>query len=164
MSVTVSYPQNELSEAVLNEKCRAFLTDLHLKFNDSRLHLLKLREERQAQYDSGALPNFLPETEPIRKSSWVVAPIPSKLQNRTIEITGPTDRKMVINALNSASNGYMADFEDSTSPTFTNLLKGQQNITDAINDNITFYDAKKKKTYSMKRKFKDAPTLHIRPR
>src|SRR5512143_100296 len=98
---------------VLTPEALAFLAELHRRFNDRRLELLALREERQTRYDAGASPDFLAETRAIREGDWTVAPIPADLLDRRVEITGPVDRKMIINALNSGARVYMADFEDS---------------------------------------------------
>jgi malate synthase len=103
-------------ESILTPDALAFTAGLHRAFNSRRLELLRRRDERQAEINSGTMPDFLPETAAIRKSEWGVAPIPPDLQDRRVEITGPVDRKMVINALNSGANVYMADFEDAHSP------------------------------------------------
>src|SRR5262245_19184759 len=102
---------------ILSDAARAFLTDLHQRFDGRRQALLKARVERQARYDAGELPDFAAETATIRDSEWRVAPIPASLMDRRVEITGPVDRKMIINALNSGAKVFMADFEDSTAPT-----------------------------------------------
>ena len=98
---------------------------LHRNFNQRRKELLQRREQRQADLDAGKTPDFLPETQKVRTSDWTVAPIPADLQDRRVEITGPTDRKMVINALNSGAKVFMADFEDANTPTWENLMEGQ---------------------------------------
>ncbi len=123
---------------ILTPEAQAFLVELHRKFNGRRLELLAARKVRQAAIDSGELPDFLPETREIRESDWTVAPIPADLRDRRTEITGPTDRKMVINALNCGAKMFMADFEDANSPTGTNLIDGQQNMKDAIRREISF--------------------------
>ena len=117
---------------VLAPEALAFLAGLHRRFDPARRALLARRAERQAGFDAGALPDFLPETRALRESDWQVAPIPAALQHRRVEITGPVDRKMIINALNSGAQVFMADFEDSTAPTFANLLDGQLNLRDAV--------------------------------
>ena len=94
--------------------------------------LLKIRLEKQKEYDAGELPDFPSETEEIRNSDWKVAPIPKDLQDRRVEITGPVDRKMVINALNSGAKTFMTDFEDSMSPTWNNVINGQINLYDLV--------------------------------
>ena len=115
-------------QEILTDAARAFLTDLHHRFDDRRLALLKAREERQKRFDAGELPDFLADTATIRDSDWRVAPIPAAIQDRRVEITGQVDRKMIINALNSGAKVFMADFEDSTTPTWSNLLDGQINL------------------------------------
>src|SRR5208337_2510483 len=104
---------------------------LHRNFNQRRKELLQRREQRQADLDAGKTPDFLPETQNVRTSDWTVAPIPADLQDRRVEITGPTDRKMVINALNSGAKVFMADFEDANTPAWENCIEGQRNLRDA---------------------------------
>src|SRR6185436_9924276 len=104
----------------------------------TRIELLKKRELRQKEIDAGKLPDFLPETQKIRASDWRVAPIPPDLLERKVEITGPVDRKMMVNALNSGAHVFMADFEDSHSPTWQNNIQGQINLRDAIRGTINF--------------------------
>jgi malate synthase len=123
---------------ILTPEAQAFLVALHRKFDARRLELLGKRKARQIQIDGGKLPDFLPETAHIRESEWTVAPIPADLRDRRTEITGPTDRKMVINALNSGAKMFMADFEDANSPTSGNLIEGQKNLRDAIRREIGF--------------------------
>jgi malate synthase len=123
---------------ILTPEAQAFLVALHRKFDARRLELLEKRKARQIQIDGGKLPDFLPETAHIRESEWTVAPIPADLRDRRTEITGPTDRKMVINALNSGAKMFMADFEDANSPTSGNLIEGQKNLRDAIRREIGF--------------------------
>ena len=118
--------------ALLQPDALAFLTHLHRRFEPTRRALLARRLQRQQAFDAGALPDFLAETRAVRESDWRVAPIPAVLQDRRVEITGPVERKMIINALNSGAQVFMADFEDSTAPTFANLLDGQLNLRDAI--------------------------------
>jgi malate synthase len=114
------------------------LVKLERTFRDTRAALLKRREERQHDFDSGKLPDFLPETKHIREGDWTIAPIPADIQDRRVEITGPVDRKMIINALNSGAKVFMADFEDSNTPTWHNQLDGHINLRDAINRTIEF--------------------------
>ncbi len=123
---------------ILTPEALGYLAKLHRYFNARRLELLQRRADRQREIDSGKLPDFLPETRSIRASDWTVAPVPKDLQDRRVEITGPTDRKMVINALNSGASVYMADFEDSNTPTWDNQVQGQINIRDAVRRKITF--------------------------
>ena len=123
---------------ILTPEALDFIATLQRAFNGRRLELLRRREERQKAIDAGAMPDFLPETADIRAADWVVAPIPPDLQDRRVEITGPVDRKMVINALNSGASVYMADFEDAHSPTWAATIEGQINLRDAITRAITF--------------------------
>ena len=148
-----SYPDVLTTEAV------KFLTALHKNFNERRLELLANRQERQIFFDLGNFPTFLSETKEIRNGDWTAAPIPADLQDRRVEITGPVDRKMVINALNSGAKTFMADFEDSNSPTWDNNLQGQQNLRDAVNGTISFENNGKK--YQLNEK---TAVLLVRPR
>jgi len=147
-------------EQVLTTDALAFLAKLHRSFNARRLELLEHRAQRQKRIDGGELPDFLPETKHIRESDWQVAPVPKDLQDRRVEITGPTDRKMVINALNSGASMFMADFEDSSTPTWVNQLQGQINMRDAINRTISFASPEGKQ-YKLADK---TATLLVRPR
>lgn len=146
---------------VLTNDAKQFLLALHQKFNKSRLKLLVNRTIDQAHFDSGAFPSFSEETRNIRKSDWVCAALPEDLLDRRVEITGPVERKMVINALNSGAKTFMADFEDSNAPSIANTLRGQINLRDAINKTISFYSEQKDKTYSLN---KETATLLVRPR
>jgi malate synthase len=123
---------------ILSPEALAFLARLHRTFEGSRKELLQRRVERQQRIDAGELPDFLPETESIRKSDWTVAPIPPDLRDRRVEITGPVDCKMIINALNSGANVFMADFEDANSPTWTNNIAGQVNLQNAVRGDIRY--------------------------
>ncbi|HVW83695.1 MAG TPA: malate synthase A [Bryobacteraceae bacterium] len=123
---------------ILSPAAQEFLAELHRKFDARRIALLERRAVRQQEIDEGKLPDFLEETRHIRESEWTVAPIPADLQDRRTEITGPTDRKMVINALNSGASMFMADFEDANSPTARNVIDGQRNLMDAIRRTISF--------------------------
>src|SRR6201999_4570393 len=136
-----------------------FLAHLSHEFEGRRRELLEKRKARQAEIDAGKFPDFLPETESIRKGDWTVAPIPDDLQDRRVEITGPVDRKMVINALNSGANVFMADFEDANSPTWLNNLDGQVNLRDAIAKTIE-YASPEGKQYKLNPKI---ATLLVRP-
>lgn len=148
-------------EQILTPQALAFLVRLHREFNGRRKALLQKRVERQKQIDAGANPGFLPETEAIRQdASWKVAPTPADLQKRWVEITGPTERKMLINALNSGANIFMADFEDSLSPTWHNVVEGQVNLRDAIDRTISFTGPDGKK-YALK---EQTAVLMVRPR
>ena len=146
---------------VLTPEAVTFLADLQRTFNPQRQALLRARAERQKLFDKGMLPDFLPETRSIREGDWKVAPIPADLLDRRVEITGPTDRKMVINALNSGARVFMADFEDANSPTWDNQLQGQANLMDRWAGKLAFTDKQSGKSYALS----DKPaTLLIRPR
>jgi malate synthase len=125
-------------DEVLTPEALAFVAQLQRDFNPTREELLRRRADRQARLDAGESPVFLPSTRDVREGDWTVAPIPPQLQNRRVEITGPTDRKMVINALNSGASVFMADFEDANSPTWSNMVEGQVNLIDAIDRTISF--------------------------
>src|SRR6478609_12166965 len=123
---------------ILTPEATEFLQALSARFEERRTSLLNQRKLRQQQYDRGELPKFLADTQSIRDAEWTVAPIPPDLLDRRVEITGPTDRKMVINALNSGASVFMADFEDANAPTWTNCVEGQINLRDAIRGTINF--------------------------
>ncbi|MGC2520435.1 MAG: malate synthase A [Burkholderiales bacterium] len=123
---------------VLTSGALAFVAKLHRAFEPRRQDLLAKRAARQKEFDAGKLPDFLPGTAHIRSSDWVIAPQPKNMLDRRVEITGPTDRKMVINALNSGASTFMADFEDANCPTWTNMIDGQVNLRDAVRSTITF--------------------------
>ncbi len=125
-------------DAILTPDALTFLAGLHRRFDSRRQELLAARVARQARYDAGELPDFRADTLAIREGSWTVAPIPAALRDRRVEITGPVERKMIINALNSGAKVFMADFEDSSAPTFTNQLDGQINLRDAVNGAIEY--------------------------
>jgi malate synthase len=160
-SCVVSGPAVERSAQVLNSAALGLLASLHRRFEGRRLALLADRERRQAQIDAGTLPDFLAATAAIRAGDWRIAPTPADLQDRRVEITGPVDRKMIINALNAPVNAYMADFEDSTSPTWSNIVSGQANLYDAVRRNIAYVDAASGKTYKLNER---TATLLVRPR
>ena len=126
------------NRALLTGPAQSLLVELHRRFEPRRQALLAERAKLQARWDAGELPDFRADTRGIRETDWTVAPIPAALLDRRVEITGPVDRKMVINALNSGANVFMADFEDSTAPTWANLLDGQTNLRDAVAGTITF--------------------------
>ncbi len=146
---------------VLTADAVAFVAALHRAFEGERQRLLALRAERQKIFDKGELPDFLAGTGAIRSGSWKVAPIPADLQDRRVEITGPTDRKMVINALNSGAKVFMADFEDSNSPTWDNMLQGQVNLMDRWTSAMEFTDKITGKRYALGQK---PAVLMVRPR
>jgi malate synthase len=146
---------------VLTQDAIAFVVELERKFGAERKQLLARRKEVQAKLDAGAKPDFLAETAKIRAADWKVAPLPKDLLDRRVEITGPVDRKMIINALNSGANVFMADFEDSSTPTWANMIEGQSNLRDAVAGTITFTDPVSKKFYKPNDKI---ATLLVRPR
>jgi malate synthase len=149
----------ELAE-ILAPGALKLVARLEREFGGRRRQLLQARIERQKELDSGRRPDFLASTKLMRDSAWTTAPIPADLMDRRVEITGPTDRKMVINALNSGANVFMADFEDSNSPTWENLVRGQINLRDAVRKTISFTNAEGK-AYQLKDK---TATLMVRPR
>jgi malate synthase len=124
--------------SILTPDALGFVAKLTRKFEAQRRELMAARAQRQAGFDAGKLPDFLPETREVRDSEWTVAAAPRDLQDRRVEITGPTDRKMVINALNCGANVFMADFEDSNAPTWENMIEGQVNLRDAVARTIAF--------------------------
>ena len=148
-------------QQILNPKTLALIELLHTKFNPRRLELLAKRKHRQDEIDDGKKPDFLEDTKSIRDDDWEVAPLPPDLQDRRVEITGPVDRKMVINALNAPVKTFMADFEDSCSPTWSNIVQGQINLRDAINGTIEFIRDSDQKRYSLN---ENTATLIVRPR
>ncbi|WP_257352315.1 malate synthase A [Pseudalkalibacillus decolorationis] len=145
---------------ILTYEALTFVRDLARAFDNRRIELLQKRTERQSEIDAGQLPDFLPETEHIRNGDWTVAPIPDDLKDRRVEITGPVDRKMIINALNSGAKVFMADFEDATSPTWENIINGQINLRDANKNKIEFTNEKGKQ-YTLN---DTIATLVVRPR
>ena len=152
--------ENATQAEVLTPEARSFLSKLSAKFEGRRQELLAQRRTVQKKLDAGWRPDFLPETANIRKSDWKVASIPKDLLDRRVEITGPVDRKMIINALNSGASVFMADFEDSNSPTWSNNIEGQQNLRDAIRGTIE-YTSPEGKRYKLGEKL---ATLLVRPR
>ncbi|WP_078381515.1 malate synthase A [Sutcliffiella halmapala] len=147
-------------EAVLTQEALSFIEKLHTNFNQDRKELLEKRKVRQQEIDEGVKLDFLESTSHIRQGDWQVGPIPLDLQDRRVEITGPVDRKMIIHALNSGAKVFMADFEDATSPTWSNLIEGQLNLRDAIRRSIDFRAANGKE-YKLK---EEIATLLVRPR
>jgi len=136
--IQVAAPITDADRSILTPEAVSFLKALSQNFDDRRQQLLARRHERQQEIDRGVMPQFLAQTAWIRDSDWVAAPIPADLQDRRVEITGPVDRKMIINALNSGASVFMADFEDSNSPTWRNNLDGQFNLRDAVNGTIGY--------------------------
>src|SRR5690606_30708855 len=125
------------------------LAELHRKFDARRRDLLAARREQQRRYDAGERPDFLPETRALREGEWKIAGIPADLLDRRVEITGPVDRRMIVNALNSGANVFMADFEDANSPTWSNTISGQINLKDRWEDRIAFVDGRSGKEYRL---------------
>src|SRR5436189_1164660 len=145
---------------ILTPEAMAFVATLVRTFSGRREELLQRRVQRQAEIDAGKMPDFLPETEHIRQGNWTVAPIPDDLQDRRVEITGPAERKMTINALNSGAKVFMADFEDAHSPTWENIVQGQLNLRDTVKRTISFTSPEGKE-YALNEKI---ATLLVRPR
>jgi len=158
--VTFSCEDIEACGRVLTPEAVEFVASLHRRFNPRRLELLRRRQERQVLIEGGALPDFLAETEEVRRGDWRVGPCPPDLQDRRVEITGPVDAKMVINALNSGASCFMADFEDALSPTWRNVVEGQDNLQKAIRRTLDFESAEGKR-YALAEK---TAVLLVRPR
>jgi malate synthase len=159
--VEILGPQVERSGEVLTPLALQLLGSLHRRFNPRRLELLAARAARQGLIDDGALPGFLPATAAVRAADWRVAAAPADLLDRRVEITGPVDRKMIINALNAPVRAFMADFEDSCSPTWDNVIRGQVNLGDAVRRTISFDDPATGKVYRLREQL---ATLIVRPR
>ncbi|HZZ36633.1 MAG TPA: malate synthase A, partial [Caulobacteraceae bacterium] len=160
-SAKVLGPVEGRAGEILTAQALDFLAELHRRFNARRLSLLAARAERQKRFDAGETPDFLESTRAVREGDWRVAPIPADLLDRRVEITGPVDRKMIINALNSGAKVFMADFEDASSPTWANMVEGQVNLKDRWAGTIGFTDAATGKAYALK----DKPAvLMVRPR
>lgn len=155
--LTITGPLNSDYEQILTTDACAFVTELVREFRPRITELLANRISRQQQFDNGALPDFLPETATIRGSDWQVAPIPADLQDRRVEITGPVDRKMIINALNADVKVFMADFEDSQAPSWAGVIEGQINLRDANLGTISYTDPQSGKHYALQ----DKPALLI---
>ncbi|WP_296314478.1 malate synthase A [Winogradskyella sp. UBA3174] len=152
---------NNYYPEILTDEALNFLTMLHEKFNTERLELLEKRTNQQRLFDDGKFPEFPKETEAIRNGEWKAGNIPNDLQDRRVEITGPVDRKMIINALNSGAKTFMADLEDSNAPTWKNTIEGQQNLIDANKKTIELVDSKRGKSYHLNNK---TAVLLLRPR
>src|SRR5246127_3881643 len=153
--------RSEIETRILTPHASRFLTRMAREFEPRRRELLERRRTRQMEIDAGALPGFLPETADVRNSQWTVAAIPRDLLDRRVEITGPVDRKMIINALNSGASVFMADFEDSNSPTWRNNVEGQANLKDAIAGTIEHVAPDTGKIYRLKDRL---AVLMVRPR
>jgi malate synthase len=159
--VEINAKSSGRQDEILSGEALAFIAGLHRRFNRRRLELLAQRTERQELYDAGRLPDFLPETKSIRERGWTVAKIPADLLDRRVEITGPVDRKMIVNALNSGAKVFMADFEDASSPVFANMVEGQANLKDRWAGKIDFTDPTSGKAYALK---SETAALMVRPR
>lgn len=158
--VEIAAPATEELAQILTPEALRFVAGLARQFDDRRLELLSKRADRQRDLDAGILPDFLPHTKKIRDTDWIVASIPNDLLERKVEITGPVDRKMIINALNSGASVFMADFEDSHTPTWSNNIQGQINLYDTVRRTVSFVSAEGK-PYALKEK---TATLMVRPR
>ncbi|WP_374448426.1 malate synthase A [Stella sp.] len=150
--VTITGAMQPGFETVLTAEAVAFVADLERRFGARRRELLAKRREVQAKLDAGWKPDFLAETKPIRDADWTVAPLPADIHDRRVEITGPVDRKMIINALNSGASVFMADFEDASTPTWANMLEGQLNLRDANAGTITYDDPATGRHYRLNEK------------
>ena len=148
-------------EKIFSAEAVHFVAGLERKFGAERRRLLAARIEFQARLDAGENPHFLPETKDVRSGDWKIAPVPKDLQDRRVEITGPVERKMVINALNSGARMFMADFEDSAAPTWDLMINGQINLRDAVRHDIIFTDPNSGKDYALG---DTVATLIVRPR
>jgi malate synthase len=157
----MTIPPVDGAERVLTTDAVAFVNDLARRFAVRIDELLERRRTVQARFNAGARPNFLSETASVRDGNWHVAPAPADLQDRRVEITGPVDRKMIINALNSGAQVFMADFEDATSPTWANIVGGQANLMDAVRRTISYVAPETGKHYELK---SPLATLMVRPR
>jgi malate synthase len=159
-NVQLRGPVQGRGEEILSAEALGFVAELHRRFNPRREELLGMRHERQRRLDAGEMPDFLPETRAVREGDWRVAPAPPDLRDRRVEITGPVERKMMINALNSGARVFMADFEDANSPTWSNNVEGQANLIDAIERTIEFQNPDGKQ-YRLN---DEVATLLVRPR
>jgi malate synthase len=159
--VAIKGPLGPRYKEILTEDALAFVAELHRNFNTKRRDLLARRADMQHRFDGGALPDFLPETRAVREGTWRIGSLPKDLLDRRVEITGPVDRKMVINALNSGANVFMADFEDACSPYWSNIVEGQINLKDRWENKLTFVDPESKKPYALGEK---PAVLVVRPR
>ncbi|MEP9377446.1 malate synthase A [Aquabacter sp. CN5-332] len=159
--VVIKGPLGPRYEEILTPEALAFVAELHRNFNATRKSLLEARAARQARFDAGELPDFLPETKAVREAEWTIAPLPQDLLDRRVEITGPVDRKMIVNALNSGAKVFMADFEDASSPLWANMIEGQLNLKDRWAGKIDFHDPSNGKDYKLGA---NPAVLIIRPR
>jgi malate synthase len=159
--VEVRASRDGLTQEILTAEALKFVVELERRFGPRRRELLAARAERQKRLDAGERPDFLPQTAEIRKGDWTVAPLPSDLLDRRVEITGPVDRKMIINALNSGASCFMADFEDSNTPTWSNQIEGHANLRDAVRRTISYNDSASGKAYKLN---PQVAVLLVRPR
>lgn len=161
LSISYAIGVDNTYPKILTPEAQEFLVALHEKFNTQRLALLDQRIEQQKYFDAGHTPSFPSETQSIREGHWTAGAIPEDLQDRRVEITGPVDRKMIINALNSGAKTFMADLEDSNSPTWDNTIQGQQNLLDANKGIISLEDKNRQKSYTLN---EETAVLIVRPR
>ena len=161
VNVEVLGSRTDQYDEILTPEALSFIGKLHGLFNERRKDLLLAREVRQSSLDAGELPDFLTETVEIREGDWAIDPVPADLTDRRVEITGPVERKMIINALNSGAKVFMADLEDSNAPTWANAVEGQINLRDAVNGTITFTNQANGKFYQLN---EEVATLMVRPR
>jgi malate synthase len=159
--VAINGPMEPRFDEILTADALAFVAGLHRRFNATRKQLLQGRADRQKRFDAGETPDFLPETAGVRESAWTIGAVPPDLRDRRVELTGPVDRKMVINALNSGAKVFMGDFEDASSPTWTNMMEGQINLKDRWAGRIDFVEPSTGKAYALKDK---VAVLKVRPR
>src|ERR1700744_2913161 len=160
-SVEFAVPTTGRFAEILTPEAVAFVVGLQRTFNEQRKELLEARAARQKRLDAGERPDFLKETRHIRESEWTVAPLPADLLDRRVEITGPVDRKMIVNALNSGAKVFMADFEDAESPFFANMIEGQATLKDRWAGAIDFTEATPGKRYALG---ENPAALMVRPR
>lgn len=164
LHVVVHAPETAAAQELLTPDALRFVGLLCHKFDDRRRNLLQARKIKALEYDAGEVPHFVSSSSAAAAAAdphWRCAPIPTDVQDRRVEITGPVDRKMVINGLNSGASVYMADFEDSTSPTWSNLIEGQLNLRDAVQGTISYTNPDNGKVYSLQKK---TSVLFVRPR
>jgi malate synthase len=160
-AISIKGALNPRFDEILTSEALLFVAELHRRFEATRKRLLSLRAERQRKFNAGETPDFLVETKHIREGAWTVGKIPADLLDRRVEITGPTDRKMVVNALNCGAKVFMTDFEDANSPTWTNCVEGQINLKDRWDGKLDFTDATTGKDYRLK---PNPAVLMVRPR
>jgi malate synthase len=159
VTAAIHGPVDDHRASILSDDALAFLAELHQRFEPTRRELLDARAERRARLADGETPDFLDDTADVREGDWTVAPAPADHDDRRVEITGPTDRKMVINALNSGAKVFMADFEDANAPTWANMIDGQANLVEAVRREISLVEGEK--TYELG---SELATLVVRPR